>query len=167
MGSVGTNTSISTKERLAGKSITELNKYLDWKEGKNNLRKDFDLDFATNAQIVSIQQLFRSMQEYDTGYDAEHTPYNIIDIDIKRVGKEYTEEDRQRDRELFGRTFENKDISVSIRTEPVTDNAYIRMMDEKYRYALLGSRGGWYTYNNKSNRVQVKTFDLHYGKRGI
>lgn len=122
------------------------------------------MGFATEKQIETIRDLFKGIQNNDKGYDEGRTPFNITDISIKRLVEESPEE-LARNKELFGRTMENKDIMISVRTEPVTDNSYIRMMDEKYRYAIIGKGGGFYTFNKNGKKTTISSFDMNYGKR--
>lgn len=174
MGSIGANKNspVSVQESLAGKSITELDRYINptatgvtsWKQAKENIRKDFGLDFATDAQIDAIRDVFKGIQEHDHGYDENKTPYNIASIRIQRV-LEQTPEELARNKELFGRTYENKDIQISITTVPNTESAYLRMTDEKERYAMVGKNGGFFTYNDNGKRKTVKSFDMMYGNR--
>lgn len=164
MGSVGANKSTSISTSLKGQSTEILDKYTSWNEGSKNIRKDFNLDFATNKQIDAIREIFKGIREYDKGYDENKTPYTIESIRIERVSQQ-TPEELRRNKELFGRTMENKDISVSIITVPQSENVYIRMMDEKYRRTLIGKGGGYYTYNNNHNRTRISSFDIRYGSR--
>lgn len=165
MGSIGTASRTSTSESLQDKSITSLQKYTDWKEGNQNIRKDFDLDFATTAQIDAIRNMLKGVLEYDKGYDADKTPFNIHRIDIHKTTDRLSEEEKQRNKELFGKTMEDKTISFNIWTIPNSDNAYIRMMDEKHRQGLIGPGGGFYEFTDGGKRKNLKLFDVQYGKR--
>lgn len=150
---------------LVGGSVTALSRYTDtWTEGSKNIRQDFNLGFATDKQIEAIRDLFKGIQNHDKGYDEGRTPFNITDISIKRLIEESPEE-LARNKELFGRTMENKDIMISVRTEPVTNNSYIRMVDEKYRYAIMGKGGGFYTFNKNGKKTPINSFDMNYGIR--
>lgn len=134
-------------------------RYTDVGGGKA-LRADFNLDFATDSQIAAIRGIFRGMQEYDRGYDENHTPYKITDIMIRKV-TDFEDDERRRSWGMRA----DKTIQVHISTEPQTDNSYVRMADEKYRSTLIGARGGYYTYNSKHNRKDLSAFDVRYGKR--
>ena len=160
MGSIGSTVSTSTS--VVGKDTTSLDRYTNFTDGAKNLRKDFNLDFATASQIDAIRSVFKGMQEYDRNYDEAKTPYKITSLSIKRV-LESTEEDRARMKELGMR--EDKTIQISIDTEPVTESSYIRMADAKHRMALIGAKGGYYTYNRNSKRTPISSFDIRYGKR--
>lgn len=165
MGSVGTNRGTVISTSLKGQSTAVLDKYTSWDEGSKNIRKDFNLDFATESQINAIRDIFKGIREYDKGYDENKTPYTIEDIKIERLSQQ-TPEELQRNKELFGRTMERKDIMVSITTIPQSESALIRMMDEKYRFTLIGKGGGYYTYNDNHKRTSISSFDIMYGSRG-
>ncbi len=151
-------------ESLIGGSVTGLSRYTGlWKESSENIRKDFNLDFATDKQIESIISVFQGIQEYDKGYDDNKTPFTLESLKIQRV-VEQTPEELARNKELFGRTMEHKDIQISIRTEPVTESSYIRMVDEKYRSAIIGKGGGFYTYRN-GKKTTIRAWDMKYGNR--
>ena len=165
MGSVGSNPSSGSVSALVNKPVTVLDKYTG-SGGNENIRKDFNLGSATESQIDSIRALFKGMMEYDRGHSAEHIPYTITDISIRRVSEPNPEE-LARNKELFGRTFENKDISIYITTEPTTDNAYLKMMDQKTRMVLLGKGGGFYKFNKKYNKTSIRMFDVAYGTRTV
>ena len=148
-----------------GGSVTGLSRYTgSWTEASKAIREDFNLDFATDKQIESLRYVFRGIQEYDKGYDENKTPYIVEDIMIRRV-MEQTPEELARNKELFGRTLENKDIQISIRTEPVTESSYIRTVDTKYRSAIMGRSGGFYTFNRNGKKSTVRSFDMRYGSK--
>lgn len=158
MGSVGSTVSTSTS--LVGQDVTSLRKYSEI-GGRKLLREDFNLDFATESQLSSIISVFRGMEQYDKGFDENKTPYQITDIKIRRI---HSDEDLQRYAEMGMKP--DKTIQLSITTAPQTDSAYIRMMDTKYRTALIGPKGGYYTYGGKNYRRQnVSDFDIKYGVR--
>lgn len=164
MGGRGSSGSRNTSEKFyAGKLVSDLDKY-NGLEGSAKIRKDFNLDYATDQQIWAIRQIFKGMQQYDTGYDENRTPFVIEKLEIRKV-IEQTPEELAQNKELFGRTREVKDIQVSIRTSPSVDNDYIKTIDTKYRSVLIGPRGSYYTYNDKGKRVKVSDFDIAYGKR--
>ena len=104
--------------------------------------------------------------EYDKGYDDNKTPYVITELSIKRV-IEPSAESLRATKELTGRTHENKDILISITTEPVVNNLYLKMMDTKYRQAVLGKGGGFFTFGKDRKRKPIKNFDMLYGTRGL
>lgn len=139
-GNAGTRNNSTPKME----SVTTLEKYTD-KGWAKKIREDFNLDFATNSQIDSLYSLFSGIQRYDKSYGSEKEPFVIKELKIERAS-EYS-----------------KDISVQIVTEPNTDNFIIRDMDRKYRTFLLGTKGGFYTYNSKSKKVSIKEFDANYG----
>ena len=149
-----------------GESITQLEKYTSWNEGEKNIRKDFGLERATESQIQAIRQLFKGMLKYDVGHDENHTPYIIKELKIDSISSQSPEE-LAHNKELFGRTMEDKNLIVSITTEPNVDNSLIRMWDTKYRHAVLGTRGGFYTYDNNHKRKVIKPFNMHYGETSL
>lgn len=157
MGSVGS--AVSTSTSLINKDVSALDRYTGVGGGKA-IREDFNLGFATASQIDAIRAVFKGMQEYDKGYDEAKTPYKITDLKIRRV---VSDEDGARMRELGMR--EDKTIQISIDTEPVTESSYIRMVDAKHRMALIGAKGGYYTYGKNSRRKNLSSFDVRYGKR--
>lgn len=161
MGSVGTSISNTS---VVGKDITALSRYTDWKEGPANLRKDFGLDFATTSQITAIRDIFKGMEKFDRSYDDGKTPFIITKIDIRRVIEEPDEKEKALRKSLGMR--EDKTIQISIHSEPQTESAIIRNMDTKYRSALIGAKGGYYTYDDKSRRKNIKPFDIQYGRKG-
>lgn len=159
MGSVGSAVSKSTS--LVGQDVSALDRYTGVGGGKA-IKEDFNLDFATESQIDAIRGVFKGMQEYDKGYDENHTPYKITDISVRRV---MSDEDIERYKLMGMREY--KDIQLSIRTEPQSESAYIRMADEKYRHAIIGARGGYYTYDKNSRRKTISSFDIRYGTRSL
>lgn len=163
--SVRNNNSENVQE-VTSQSVTSLKKYTDWKEGEKNIRKDFNLDFATASQVSAIRRLMSGILEYDKGYDDNKTPYVITELSIKRV-IEPSAESLRATKELTGRTHENKDILISITTEPVVNNLYLKMMDTKYRQAVLGKGGGFFTFGKDRKRKPIKNFDMLYGTRGL
>lgn len=162
MGSIGAgNTSnVRASERLAGSSVTALNKYTE-SGGNKAIREDFGLDFATDNQINAIRTMFKGMLEHDKSYGEDSRPFTIDSIEIRRM-TEQSPEELARNKELFGRTYEDKNIWISITTKPDDDRAIIRMMDTKYRVAVLGKGGGFYTYKN-GRRQSIRPFDMSYG----
>ena len=161
------NSSAPTQEATIQRSITELEKYATFGGGGNEaIKKDFNLDFATEAQLDALRLMFRGILENDRGYDADKTPFVIEDIRIGRV-REQTPEELARNKELFGRTMEDKDISVSITTRPDSDNALIRMWDEKNRTFLIGRSGGYFKYGNGGKKIRLRAFDVTYGTEKV
>ena len=173
MGSIGanSNTVTSVKDRLEGSSINELNRYVfsperSLMEANKAIREDFGLDFATEKQIDAIRTMFKDMLEYDKSYGDDSKPFTIDSIEIRRM-TEQSPEELARNKELFGRTNEIKDIWISITTKPDDDRAVIRMMDTKYRIAALGKGGGFYIYNKNGKRQSIRPFDMGYGSREL
>ena len=146
-------------------SVTTLQKYAGIGYA-SNIRKDFNLDFATNSQITAISKVFSGILEYDKGYDKDKTPFNVISISIKRISEPDPEELKW-NKEILGRSFEDKTIQLIIKTEPKTDSAYIRMVDSKYRSVLIGSKGGYYTYNRSGKKKSLSDFDVRYGTKEL
>lgn len=162
------SSSAPVQEATPQRSITELEKYSTWAGGKGDeaIRKDFGLDFATEAQLNALRQVFRGILENDRGYDAEKTPFVIEDIQIGRI-REQTPEELARNKELFGRTMEDKDIRVFITTRPDSDNALIRMWDEKNRTFIIGKSGGYYKFGNNGRKIRLNAFDVTYGTEKV
>lgn len=134
-------------------------------EGTKKLKQDFGLERATDAQILSIKRMLNGIAQWDKGYDDDKTPYAIKKIDIQMIMPAKTKEEIAKDRELFGRKLaEDVTISVSVTTEPQTDSAYLRYLDTKRRYALLGRNGAWFTFTNGGKRKKVDSWDMEYGK---
>ena len=159
MGSVGVKTSVA--QRLVGQNVDALKDYfVNYKQ----IREDFNLDFATNSQISAIADMLRGIVKYDRGHDENRTPYTIDEIRIRRV-LEPDQEEIKRNKELLGRSFEDKTISVTITTIPDTDNAYVRMVDTKDRQFLIGPKGGYFTYGKGSKHKNIKAWDAQYGMR--
>lgn len=151
---------------MIGKPITELDKYSDYsKEAKDSIRKDFNLEFASNAQIDSIIRIFRGMKEYDRDYTDAKVPYVIDEIRFNRVIPAKTEEEKENERAIFGRVRpEDTTISVFITTSPDENSvgAYIKALDTKWRSFMLGKNGGFFTYAKRSRKA-ISNFDAIYG----
>jgi len=146
-------------------SVTSFEKYVGsgW---ASNIRKDFNLDFATNSQITAISKVFSGILEYDKGYDENRTPFVVTKVSIRRISEPNPEE-LKRNKETLGRSFEDKTIQLIIRTEPKTDSAYVRMVDTKYRSVLIGSKGGYYTYSLSGKKKSLSDFDVRYGSKEL
>ena len=164
-GSGGVRNTDSSPIKLGG-SITQLEKYTSYKDGGDNIRKDFNLNRATESQIESLRQMFKGILEYDRGYDDSKTPYNVMTISITPISSQ-TPEDLALNKRLTGRSMEQKEISILIRTEPNVDNPLIRSWDTKYRNAILGRNGGFHTYDNNGKRKSIKPFDIRYGAKDL
>ena len=167
-GSGGTrSTAQSIFKHLEGKPIESLREYSYYgQEATDKLVNDFSLGFANAAQIDGLKRVIRGILENDRYYDEEKTPYDIMSISFTRLGSEKSAEDKELERSLYGRALpETKDIAVSIYTPPHVDNAYIRMMDEKRRFLIIGNKGGYYTFDDKGKRKTVKQFTAEYGER--
>ena len=146
-------------------SVTTLQKYAGIGYA-SNIRKDFNLDFATNSQVDAISKVFSGILEYDKGYDKEKTPFNVVSVSIKRISEPDPEE-LKRNKEILGKSFENKTIQLIIHTEPNTDSAYIKMVDSKYRSVLIGPKGGYFTYDRNGKKKTLSSFDVRYGVKEL
>ena len=146
-------------------SVTTLQKYTGIGY-RDNIRKDFNLSFATNSQIDSISRVFSGVLEYDKGYDKERTPFNVTKVSIQRISEPDPEE-LKLNKKILGRSFEDKTIQLIINTEPKTDSAYVKMVDSKYRRVLIGSKGGYFTYDRNGKKKTLSNFDVRYGSKEL
>lgn len=146
-------------------SVTTLQKYTGIGY-RDNIRKDFNLSSATNSQIDSISRVFSGILEYDKGYDENRTPFNVTKVSIQRISEPDPEELKLNKR-ILGRSFEDKTIQLIINTEPKTDSAYIKMVDSKYRRVLIGSKGGYFTYDRNGKKKTLSSFDVRYGSKDL
>ena len=165
MGVIGTAAKGFSTSSLIGKSTEALDRYTNYMDGSKNIREDFGLEFASNAQIEAIRSVLKGIREYDRSYDSNKTPFLIEKIEINRVTPAKTAEEIERDRWLMGKKMQdNITIHFSAVTKPDTDNAVINAMDTKYRGFLIGRSGGYYTYAGKSRKA-ISSFDARYGSR--
>lgn len=162
-GSAGSATPKTYSEQIKadyeagkGKSVNDLKEYFSDLE---NIRKEFDLYKATTDQLWAIKRVLYGMAEYDYTY-GDKKPFLVKDIKIKHISNREDDEENRR----IGMTV-MKDITISITTAPDIDNDYIRYLDTKHRHALIGSRGGYYTYNKNAKRTNISQFDINYGKK--
>lgn len=161
----------SPLEAIIGQSVEELRKYAYWNpedevNPNKRIREDFNLEFATEAQLDAIRSIFKGMIEHDKWYDEDRTPFIITNVHIQRA-VEQSEEELQRNKEIFGRRMEDKTIQFSVTTEPVTTSSYIRMVDTKYRMCLIGDKGGYFTLDRNGKKKRLTTFSMAYGTKNL
>lgn len=159
MGSIGASQTTSTS--FAGKSVQDL---FEAAGTHKSLRDTFNLQNVSDTQLSMLYRILRGINEYDRYYDEDKTPYNISLMTIKEMGSSKTPEEIERDREL-GIRQSKPDIYIDIYAEPNIDNAYIRMLDEKHHHAIIGPRGGLYTYLNGGKRTSLDLYKVQRGER--
>lgn len=144
------------KKKMVGKSVKELYEY---SRDVEQIKKDFGIEL-TSRQEVTLSRFLRGIAEHDRSYDTEHVPFDVKSFDITSIGEKKSEEEKAKERELYGKVFEVKDVIVSLTTVPRTDNALIRMWDTKRRQFIIGERGGAYIYTDKGKQKRLDMIEL-------
>ena len=168
MGSIGKGTEVPARKNWVGESVKSLYESVQRREGENykdnydRIRKEFNISEATEKQIEKLKQIIGGMNEYDTAYDENRTPYKINYFSITQDTR--SEEDKEFYKSVGMRNVAPA-VHLSIYTEPNTENSLIRVMDEKSRSVMIGADGGLFTYNKNGKKQAVKLFDATYGKR--
>ena len=158
MGSVGSNNTSSNN--IVGKSVKVLDDIR--KKNSKDIRETLNIPDATEKQLDTIKRLFMLMADWKRGYDSEKTPYEIEDFSIREIGRT-TDEEKDERRKLGIKNYAPT-IQISIRTAPIVDSSYIKMLDTSYHSALIGANGGLYTFTSNGKRKKLDLSDVAHGE---
>ena len=156
MGSIGANKTTATP---TFKTTADLAERYAFKVGtttseiEEQFRKDFNVPSATSMQITALRKFFSELPKHEYMYDGNKTPFNVEELEIERL-VQYTPEELQRNKELFGRTNEDKTLVMSLRTRPsYPEGSVLNFWDTTFRHIFIGKNGGM-TYYDKNNKLK-------------